>query len=52
MGCTTAQQTRQLNNSERLTNHAEFKYAAAVAPKFTEDALKTINELEYDLENR
>ena len=42
----------KLNNSERLMEHPEFEAAAQAAPAFTTEALKTINELEYELERK
>ena len=38
--------------SEGLTAHPQFPRAAFHAPDFTRDALKTIAELEYELERR
>ena len=37
---------------EKLTAHPEFPRAAYNAPNFTRDALKTIAELEWELERR
>jgi hypothetical protein len=45
-------QTSKTENSRRLLEHPEFPAAARNAPKFTADALKTINALEYELERR
>jgi hypothetical protein len=42
----------EYNNTKRLTAHPEFPRAAFHAPAFTRDALKTIAELEYQLERR
>jgi hypothetical protein len=45
-GCITA----KLNNTDRLISHPEFKSAVIAAPKFVEDALKTIADLEREIE--
>jgi len=37
---------------KRLSAHPEFPRAAFHAPAFTQDALKTIAELEWELERR
>ena len=42
----------KLNNTDRLINHPEFKSAVIAAPNFVEDALKTIADLERDIESR
>ena len=42
----------KLNNSERLTKHPGFRKAALASPAFVEEALKTINKLEYELERK
>ena len=38
------------NNAERLINRPDFNAAKAAAPEWCRDALKTINELEWRLE--
>lgn len=40
----------RLENAARLMDHPEFPAAAKAAPRFTADALKTINALEEELE--
>ena len=50
MGCQTA--PVEYNNTKRLTAHPQFPKAAFHAPAFTRDALRTIAELEYELERR
>ena len=42
----------KLNNSERLMEHPGFRKAAYASPEFVKEALKTINELEYELERK
>ena len=42
--------TTKLNNTERLIAHPQFKAAAIAAPDWTEDALKTIADLEREIE--
>ena len=42
----------KLNNSERLTKHPGFRKAALASPAFVEEALKTVNRLEYELERK
>jgi hypothetical protein len=42
----------KLNNSERLMEHPGFRKAALASPIFVEEALKTINRLEYELERK
>lgn len=42
----------KLNNTDRLINHREFKSAVIAAPNFVEDALKTIADLERELESQ
>ena len=42
----------KLNNSERLMEHPGFRKAALASPAFVEEALKTINRLEYELERK
>ncbi len=46
MGCRTV----ELNNVETLTKHPQFPQAAQAAPEFTEDALRTVADLEYQIE--
>lgn len=48
-GCSTH---LRYDNAARLMNHPEFPAAAKSAPGFTEDALLTINFLEYELERQ
>ena len=50
--CTGCQTSVEYNNTKRLTAHPEFPRAAFHAPAFTRDALKTIAELEWELERR
>ena len=40
----------KLNNTDRLIKHPEFESAVIAAPKFVEDALKTIADLEREIE--
>lgn len=40
----------RLNNTQRLLEHPQFKSAAIAAPRFVEDALKTITRLEKEIE--
>lgn len=40
----------KLNNSNRLINRTDFEAARQAAPEWCRDALKTINELEWKLE--
>lgn len=47
-GCTAV----QLNNSDRLIAHPQFRDAARAAPVWTSEALKTINRLEAEIERR
>ena len=42
----------RLNNSERLINRADFDVARTTAPEWCRDALKTINELELEIERK
>ena len=48
MGCRTV----ELNNVETLTKHPQFPQAAQAAPEFTRDALRTVADLEYQIERR
>ena len=48
--CTGRQTPVEYDNTKRLTAHPEFPRAAIHAPAFTRDALKTIAELEWELE--
>lgn len=50
--CTGCQTPVEYNNVQKLTAHPEFPRAAFHAPNFTRDALKTIAELEWELERR
>ena len=40
------------DNAERLINRADFEAARQAAPEWCRDALKTINELEWKLEEQ
>ena len=42
----------RLNNAERLINRPDFDVARTTAPEWCRDALKTINELELEIERR
>jgi hypothetical protein len=42
----------KLNNAERLIARPDFRAAAQAAPEWCRDALKTINQLESDLERK
>jgi hypothetical protein len=42
----------RLDNSQRLMEHPGFRKAALASPAFVEEALKTINRLEYELERK
>ena len=42
--------TPRLNNTDRLIAHPQFKAAVIAAPDWTEDALKTIADLEREIE--
>ena len=42
----------RLANAERLMNRPDFPAAVLSAPEWTRDALKTINQLEHELERR
>ena len=42
----------KLDNSERLIKHPGFQKAALASPAFVEEALKTVNRLEYELERK
>ena len=48
-GCRT---TVELNNVPRLIEHGQFQSAKNAAPEFTEDALRTVAYLEYQIERR
>ena len=50
--CTGCQTAVEYNNVKKLTAHPEFPRAAYNAPNFTRDTLKTIAELEWELERR
>jgi len=49
-GCIAPMQ--ELENVRRLADHPEFPAAAEAAPEFTREALRTVAELEYELERR
>ena len=40
----------KLNNTDRLIAHPQFRAAAIAAPQWTEDALKTLADLEREIE--
>ena len=42
----------RLNNAERLINRDDFDVARQSAPEWCREALKTINELELEIERR
>ncbi len=44
--------TVELKNVETLTKHPQFPQAAQAAPEFTKDALRTVADLEYQIERR
>jgi len=44
--------TVELNNVEALTSHPQFPAAATNAPAWTKKALRTVAELEYEIERR
>ena len=44
--------TVELNNVEALTSHPQFPQAAQAAPEFTREALRTVADLEYQIERR
>lgn len=48
-GCMT--HTRY-DNAQRLINRADFDAARVAAPEWCRDALKTVNELELEIERR
>ena len=48
--CTGRQTPVEYDSTKRLTAHQEFPRAVIHAPAFTRDALKTIAELEWELE--
>ena len=50
--CTGCQTAVEYNNTKRLTANPQFPKAAFHAPDFTRETLKTIAELEYELERR
>ena len=50
--CTGCQTPVEYNNTKRLTAHPEFPRAAYHAPNFTRAALRTLAELEWELERR
>ena len=41
-----------LNNSARLMSRPDFPAARTAAPEWCRDALKTINQLEFEIENK
>ena len=42
----------RLNNAQRLIERPDFENARTAAPEWCRDALKTINNLEYEIERR
>ena len=40
----------ELENVQRLIGHEQFQSAKNAAPEFTEDALRTVADLEYQIE--
>jgi len=42
----------RLDNAKRLIDRADFEAARVAAPEWCRDALKTINELELEIERR
>ena len=50
--CTGCQTSLEYDNTKRATAHPELPRAAFHAPAFTQNALKTIAELEWKLELR
>ena len=50
--CTGCRTTVELNNVQRLIEHDQFQSAKNAAPEFTEDALRTVADLEYEVERR
>ena len=48
----TSCRTVELNNVEALTSHPQFPAAATNAPAWTKKALRTVAELEYEIERR
>ena len=48
MGCRTV----ELNNVETLTKHPQFPQAGQAAPEFTRATLRTVADLEYQIERR
>ena len=44
--------TVELKNVETLTKHPQFPQAAQAAPEFTRAALRTVADLEYQIERR
>ena len=48
MGCRTV----ELNNVQTLTEHPQFPQAAKAAPEFPRAALRTVADLEYQIERR
>ena len=48
--CTGCQTAVEYNNTKRLTAHPQFPKAAFHAPDFTRETLRTIADLEYQIE--
>lgn len=44
--------TVELDNAQRLIARPDFEAARAAAPEWCRDALKTINNLEYEIERQ
>lgn len=42
----------KLDNSQRLIARPDFQAAVRAAPEWTRDALKTINDLEFQIESK
>ena len=50
-GCATTESVR-LENVDRLAGRAGFEAAAAASPEWVREALRTVAELEYELERK
>ena len=48
--CTGCQTAVEYNNTKKLTVHPEFPKAVFHAPDFTRETLRTIADLEYQIE--
>jgi len=49
VGCGTM---RELNGVKTLTDHPQFHRAAQHAPEWTREALRTVADLEYQIERK